>query len=78
MRRLVPLAAAFSLLTNENKFSAPAVGLRLPFYGRFCRLFQACAFWSCAKILSEPDAPVDQIGQAGPLHDLRHGSCSRV
>lgn len=78
MRRLAMLAAAFSLLTNENKFSAPAVGLRVPFCGRFCRLFQACAFWSCAKILSEPDAPVDQIRQAGPLHDLRHGARSRL
>lgn len=78
MRRLVSLAAAFFLLSNENKFSAPAVGLSVPFFGRFCGLFQACAYWTRAKILPEPDAPVDQIRQAGALHDLRHGACSRV
>ena len=78
VRRLISLAAAFFLLINENKFSAPAVGIFMPFYGRFFGLFEACAYRPSAKFLPEPDAPLDQIRQAGALHDLRHGACSRV
>lgn len=78
MRRLVPLAAAFFQLTNENKLSASAVRGAMPFSGAFFGLFQARYSWTRAEILSEPDAPVDQVRQAGPLHDLRYGACCRV